>query len=283
MRFIKPMLAQKMKAKNTIEDYMLASWGMQLKIDGHRRMFRVQSGVVVAWSRLLNQVEWPLHILRILRELPDGVYDAEAYIPDGQATDVKRLDRQQDLRCAIFDVLEENSQDITEAPYIDRHRLICELLEDDGEYEGAVHVPKLAMVERGGIEEIMADGLEGVVIKDLLSSYQPGKRAKTWVKVKRSNWADVKVLSFEEGKLGPHSVLKCEDKDGQKVDVKARNDLWRECFAFYADEFIGETLLIRYETRATEGGYRHPCAVSFVDTQVPLELTESPRYSKLFE
>ena len=268
-----------MSSKNSIGDYENAAWGMQLKYDGHRRITRVQNGEVDAWSRLLNPAQWPDHIVHLLRLLPNGVYDAEAYIPGGQATDVKRLDRSEDMFCAIFDVLELDNFSCCNCTYGYRNDTLRNMVEAAtvsayGQLPSAVnlfpvHVPVLYPVLADTLDNFWSNGHEGVVIKRMTSVYEPGRRSPNWVKMKRSCTCDVTVTGFGPGKLGDHSIIHCIDDAGQIVDVKTRNDMWRAVFKENWALFIGGRLRIRYETRATEGGYRHPGAIIFHVNSLP--------------
>lgn len=275
MLYVKPMLAQKMNKRKTLDDYTNERWGMQLKIDGHRRLTWVRDGIVSAYSRLLNPVAWPQHIVQRLSTLPNGLYDAEAFILGGQATDVKRLDLQDKLHCAVFDIIMRHNEEV-DACYSDRHDWLQEQIPTRGHGDNlpAVHVPELYTVGQDGIDAFLSQDLEGVVLKRLASSYQAGRRSPDWVKVKRSSFADVTLIGFKAGLLGEHSILQGVDSCGVYVDVKARNDTWRKHFGIYTDRFIGMTLRIRYETRATAGGYRHPVAIGFVNLpdELPREM-----------
>jgi DNA ligase-1 len=95
-----------------------------------------------------------------------------------------------------FDLLHINGTDLMEATLAERGRALEELV-------GSQRIPGstadgLADVERVFAEAVDA-GHEGIVVKDMRSTYQAGRRNKNWRKVKPVHTLDLVVIAVEWG------------------------------------------------------------------------------------
>jgi bifunctional non-homologous end joining protein LigD len=81
----------------------------------------------------------------------------------------------------IFDLLWLDGNDLTALPYLDRRRILTELVEDDETWRVPTH-----HVGDGGVlfQHAKDNGLEGLIAKRVDSPYVPGKRSPNWRKVK---------------------------------------------------------------------------------------------------
>jgi hypothetical protein len=97
----------------------------------------------------------------------------------------------------LFDLLWLDGHSLMELPYEERHRRLGEL----GLGEGSLQTPDY-LVGQGGalLEAATQQGLEGVVAKHLDSSYQPGRRSGSWIKVKRPGRQEFVVGGWLAGK-----------------------------------------------------------------------------------
>lgn len=107
----------------------------------------------------------------------------------------------------------------------------------------------------------VADGFEGVMIKDTESAYQQGKRSSAWLKVKAIDSEDCPIVSVHEGKgrlagtMG-HVVV---EHNGVLVRVgggftdEQRAEIWQN-----RDTVIGSFLEVSFQNITPEGSFRHP-------------------------
>jgi DNA ligase-1 len=97
----------------------------------------------------------------------------------------------------FFDCLHLDGDDILDAPYSERVEALARAVPD------TIRVPR---AELGGaddaqrfLEDALAHGHEGVVVKALDAPYEAGRRGAAWVKVKRATTLDLVVLAAEWG------------------------------------------------------------------------------------
>jgi len=81
----------------------------------------------------------------------------------------------------IFDLLALDSVDATGLPYVERRRLLSELIEPGPRWLVPAH-----RVGDGAalLDVVRARGMEGIMAKRLDSSYRPGRRSGAWIKIK---------------------------------------------------------------------------------------------------
>jgi bifunctional non-homologous end joining protein LigD len=81
----------------------------------------------------------------------------------------------------IFDLLHLGGHDLFDLPYLERRRLLLELVEEDG----AWRVPPHHVGDGEALYTVAEEqGLEGLVAKRVDSRYLPGGRSRSWIKVK---------------------------------------------------------------------------------------------------
>jgi bifunctional non-homologous end joining protein LigD len=190
-----PMLAK--LAKLPASD---RGWASEVKWDGVRAIAYSRPGRLTLQSRNLRDVtaQYP-EVRRLSRQLGavDAVLDGElvAFDDDGlpsferlqqriHQTDknvVRRRMKSHPVTYVVFDLLYLDGRDLSSEPYA-RRRELLEGLELAGE---SWQTPAYSS---GHAKELLAasakQGLEGIVLKRLDSSYVPGKRGGAWLKVK---------------------------------------------------------------------------------------------------
>lgn len=262
---VQPMLASALKEGQSLADFNAREWVMEEKYDGHRLIVRKSERTLGAWSRQGNIRQLPPHLLRAVLCLPSGVYDGELIIPGGTSTDVTAKDKQAQARLVLFDMLAVGDElhPATDRSGLERRSLLLT----------AVHpgVPEVITVSRQmeptmvNLRAIWEAGGEGAIVKRNTATYTPGRRSLHWVKFKKLEAAEVRVVGFEAGRLGPHAVILCEDAAGVPVKVKSLNDDWRATFSLNASSFLGRRLVIAYQEKTRDGRYRHPMADHFLE------------------
>jgi bifunctional non-homologous end joining protein LigD len=213
-------------------------WAVEVKWDGIRAIAYCQPGRVQLQTRNLNDVtvQYP-EVRRISRALGahDAVLDGEIVAFDGHGrpsfermqqrihnTDenvIRRRMKTHPVVYVIFDLLYLDGEDLTGEPYT-RRRELLEGLELKGD---AWQTPSYAI---GHAEELLAaskeQGLEGVMLKRADSTYSPGKRNGTWLKVKNVSRQEMVIGGWTPGEgrrkehLGALLVGYFEDRDGGK-------------------------------------------------------------------
>lgn len=268
--FVQPMLASPCADTPLEEVSDPKHYIMEEKFDGHRLIVRVDRvptsqelyGEVAAWSRQGNERALNSRLRHELSMLPEGTYDGELIIPGGTSTDVTALDKLENAEFRVFDMLKVCGWSIMDLPYVRRREYLLTALQNQ-EIHSPVQAAAIYEVNHYTLTSIWARGGEGVIVKNVHSTYTPGARSKEWIKYKKLESAVLTVIGFEAGLLGPHSKIKLQHADGTEITVKTLNDHWRAVFATRSEEFIGVQLNIEHQGRTRDGKFRHPMADHF--------------------
>ncbi|MCZ4077204.1 ATP-dependent DNA ligase [Rhodococcus sp. H36-A4] len=188
---IAPMLA----TAGDITDLADGEWAFEGKWDGFRVIARCAHGEMKLVSRAGNDLTARFPSLStVADELADHdvILDGEAVVFDTDGiTSFELLQNSsgREVRFIAFDLLNLDGTSLVKKKYSDRRRLL-ELLTTGLE---SVLVPEqLTGTAEEALAESVRRGWEGVVAKRTDSIYQPGKRAKTWIKTK--NWRTQEVV-----------------------------------------------------------------------------------------
>lgn len=264
---LKPMLADAMKEHQTLDDFTGPEWIMEEKYDGHRLLVYIGTGApdsiqVDAWSRPGHdrpaaRRALPTMLERELAKLPHGVYDGELYIPGGTSSDVVRLDRQEDLRFVLFDVLRYQGES-TMSARLDSRRLLLEHAHRAIDNKGLVRIAGQVPVSLFGVKFIWEHGGEGAILKRLSSTYRSGFRTPDWIKVKQIAAAEFTITGFAEGKSGPCSVFKLRHDDGRETTCKVLTNAILNAVHANPSKYIGQRITISYMGFTKSGLWRHP-------------------------
>jgi bifunctional non-homologous end joining protein LigD len=214
-------------------------WAVEVKWDGIRAIAYCRPGRVELQTRNLNDVsaQYP-EVRRISRALGahDAVLDGElvAFDENGKPsferlqqrihnTDenvVRRRMKTHPVVYVVFDLLYLDGEDLTCEPYT-RRRELLEGLELTGD---AWQTPGYSV---GQAKELLAaskeQGLEGVMLKRLDSTYSPGKRTGAWLKVKNVSRQEMVIGGWTPGEgrrkehLGALLVGYFEREGGKQV------------------------------------------------------------------
>lgn len=191
-------------------------WVFEPKWDGVRVLAHVGRGSVRLMSRNGNDVSAAYPELDVLADVfGDGtIVDGEVVAFDAGRPSFERLQSRMHVRRAssvrslmadtpvvfmAFDVVALDGRSLASEPLEERRRLL----------EGAVvpgpHLQLSPQVEAAGIAlfaATAAQGLEGVVAKRKGSRYEPGRRSRSWVKIKVVHQVDVVVVGWRPGSGG---------------------------------------------------------------------------------
>lgn len=107
-----------------------------------------------------------------------GLLQQRMHIAD--AAEANRRSMEVPVAYVVFDLLHLDGHDLTGLPLADRRRLLDQVLDPGPRWRcSPLHDDGPALLEAA-----TEQGLEGVVAKRLDSRYEPGKRTRTWLKVK---------------------------------------------------------------------------------------------------
>lgn len=190
-------------------------WAYEVKWDGMRIVAWVADGAVRLQSTNLRDVTISFPELAALADVFDGrpvVLDGEVialdergvpsfsalqhrmHIADARTAAIRASE--QPISYAVFDLLAYDGNDAIELAYLDRRRLLRQVVDDTGTW----HVPSHHL---GGGADLLAavdaQGLEGVIAKRLDSRYQPGARSAAWRKIKVRRHQEMVVGGWAPG------------------------------------------------------------------------------------
>ncbi len=115
----------------------------------------------------------------------------------GSRRGVEELRAEIPLSCFFFDALHLDGEDLIDRPQAARFEALRERVPPD------LVVPRTEAATdaeaRPFLEETLARGHEGVMVKALDAPYEAGRRGASWLKVKRAHTLDLVVLAAEWG------------------------------------------------------------------------------------
>jgi DNA ligase-1 len=213
LRPLQPMLAQ---TAESIGDAMtrIHPAAVEWKLDGARIQVHRLGQEVRAFTRNLADVTGRVpEVAEAVRSLPVDavVLDGEAIAlrPEGrphrfQVTMSRfgtRLEAQArgmaQLSAFFFDCLHLDGDDLVDRPGTERIAALASRLPD------RLRVPRIETGDTGEAERFLDDALarghEGVMVKALDAPYEAGRRGSGWLKVKRAHTLDLVVLAAEWG------------------------------------------------------------------------------------
>ena len=200
-------------------------WAFEMKWDGVRAVAYLAGGRVRLLSRkgrdesaAYPDVVEPLSRLDVGSAVLDGevvVTDASGRPDFGllqnrinltRGTDIERAAKRWPAQLMVFDVLELDGESLLQRPYAERRALLEGLgLDDLGE---RVHVPPVFEGDLEAARRISRQlRLEGVVAKRTDSVYAPGRRGRTWLKIKNFLTQEVVIGGWRPGQGGRSSTF----------------------------------------------------------------------------
>ncbi|WP_020107120.1 ATP-dependent DNA ligase [Nocardia sp. 348MFTsu5.1] len=207
LRDPRPMLA----TDETIEHLTDDKWAFEGKWDGYRILLRYIDGKLQLTSRSgIDMTKDFPQIHRVTDDLGllDVVLDGEVVVFDEQGrTNFTQLAGRSnaddlDVKLLLFDILYLNGSSLLKLKWEDRRGLLEEIAKAFSS-DAPVQLPPLLSGPGSDAVAVSRDrGWEGVVAKRRDSTYQQGRRSKTWLKQK--NWSDIEVVigGWRPGKGG---------------------------------------------------------------------------------
>jgi DNA ligase-1 len=239
------------------------------KLDGIRVQVHRDGDEVRVYTRSLDEITGRLpEVVNAVRALPHArlVLDGEvlALRDDGRpevfqavasrtmsSLDVPAAEQRLPLRPFFFDVLHADGRDFLDVPLHERAAAMEALLPAE------LVVPRVVAGSAEEVEDVfagwVAQGFEGVVVKNLDAPYAAGRRDSAWVKLKPRHTFDLVVTAVEWGhgrREGWLSNLHLAARDPERGFVmlgKTFKGLTDETLRWQTEHFLG------LETRRTRG------------------------------
>jgi DNA ligase-1 len=211
-----PMLAEIADDFAVVLDAHGGRTALEYKYDGARIQLHGDGDRVRVWTRRLSDVTRSLpDVVEIARRDITGVpfiLDGEVVALDGSGRPlpfqelmrrfrrvhgVEALVREMPLALHFFDCLMADGRSLIDEPYARRWEALAQLT--SGRYlaeRRIVTTPEEAAAFR---DAALAAGHEGVMAKDLASTYEPGGRGKRWFKVKAAETVDCVIVAVDRG------------------------------------------------------------------------------------
>jgi DNA ligase-1 len=265
------MLAQPLATPAALVAALPTPFAVEDKYDGIRAQAHVGPDRTALISRTLDDVtvSYP-EVAAALRALPPGlVLDGEIVALETDPVEriasfrtlQQRLGRKRPnadliarvpVAYVVFDLLAADGALVIDEPYRDRRRRLATLpLPEPTIRIAPTNLASAADAVEVAFAAARAAGNEGLVAKDPGAPYTPGRRGKTWIKLKRPlATLDVVVTAVERGHGRRHEVLsdytfavRAGDDDPTLLDVgKAYNGLTDAEIAAFTARFESLTI-----------------------------------------
>ena len=209
---IRPMLAERVRTAEEALERMDGRAAVEYKLDGERIQVHKGKGKVELFSRRLEKItdHYP-DVAEAIKSIKteEAILEAEV-VAINPLTDeflpfqeLMHRRRKYDIKQAIenypvvmnfFDVLYMDGDDKTSLTYLQRRKLIKKIIQGSRNEKTRL-VPQIIVEKSEQIDKFMAsaieNGCEGLMIKQLKSTYRAGNREFAWVKLKREYRSDL--------------------------------------------------------------------------------------------
>jgi DNA ligase 1 len=203
---VRPMLAERMESSEAIIEQMDGLASAEYKLDGERvQAHKTIDGTVTLFSRRQEIItDQYSDVVKGLSSLPAKQFIVEGevvaidstgkYLPFQELMhrrrkyDLEAAQKQYPVVLNLFDVLLVEKVPMINEPYEIRRSRLEKLFEKSKTKHNMMLVPASAVKDSSQIdslmEESLAAGCEGLVVKDLKSTYKAGARGYAWIKFK---------------------------------------------------------------------------------------------------
>ncbi len=201
--FIKPMLATASEIPFNDED-----WVFEIKWDGYRAITEKTGKNIRFYSRNgLSFTELYPEVAEELKKIKkDCVLDGEIVVlneegkPSFQKLQQFDEDRSLPILYYVFDCLRYDGKDITDLSLLERKKYAEKAIPKSNIILYSDHIEKEG--EKFFNEIIKIDGLEGMMAKRAESTYDEGRRTKSWLKIKLVNTQEAVIAGYTAPREG---------------------------------------------------------------------------------
>jgi bifunctional non-homologous end joining protein LigD len=186
-----------------------AGWSYEVKFDGYRTLALKDGERVKLLSRNLKDATklYPTIAREVARLRAESVLlDGEVVAVDEEWRPSFQALHHQAAHTVVyyaFDVLHLDGRDLTSTPLDERRELLAKVLKGSRLLRSEPLPGTPEQIEKA-VRELH---LEGVVAKRIASRYEPGKRSRSWVKVKFNRRQEFVVGGFKPNGGGFESLL----------------------------------------------------------------------------
>ena len=208
---IRPMLADRIKSgEDTVKKFQ-GKFAVEYKLDGERAQIHKQKDTIVIFSRSLENItSYYPDIVEKISELitsDDVILEAEVVAMNNDSGDflpfqeLMHRRRKYEIDEAVekypitvnfFDVLFSDGKNCMELNYEDRRKLLERIIKEN---DFARLIPMSIISSEEQILEVLENsinsGCEGLMLKELNSTYRAGIRGSNWLKLKREYQNDL--------------------------------------------------------------------------------------------
>jgi DNA ligase D-like protein (predicted ligase)/DNA ligase D-like protein (predicted polymerase)/DNA ligase D-like protein (predicted 3'-phosphoesterase) len=207
---IEPMLARTAHKPPDSEDYVY-----EVKWDGIRAMISVDEGEIRIHGR--NRMDITKQFPELL--IPEQAFRATSALFDGEIVcldadgkpdfrnviqrmqqktggGIERAKAKHPAVCYVFDCLYLDGRAVVNEPLTRRREWLQDAIKKDSAYRVS------EFVEEGApfFEAVKQMGLEGIMAKQRHSTYLPGKRSESWLKIKTRQTLECAIIGYTRGK-----------------------------------------------------------------------------------
>jgi bifunctional non-homologous end joining protein LigD len=207
VRDMAPMLA----TLGSVDGLTDSEWAFEGKWDGYRLLLEADHGRMCLQSRSGRDVTGEYAGLQdVVDALADhhAILDGEVVALDGEGvpsfSEMQNRARATRIQFWAFDVLNLDGRSLLRAKYRDRRRVLEALAAG---VDGLIIQDLLPGDGRAAMEYSRKQRWEGVVAKRWDSTYQPGRRSRSWIKAKNWNTQEVVIGGWREGTGGRTSQI----------------------------------------------------------------------------
>lgn len=249
----------------------------QPKLDGHRCIAVIQNGQATLWSRTRKLITGVPHIAHQL-EAAFPTDDGSRLVLDGELYNHDYHDRFEELTSFIrsatpkpgHEVVQYWVYDVIEPDSFDERVSFLRVCRAENTATSIVFVdtPTVededAMIELFG--EYVAEGFEGLMVRNAAGLYKIGGRSYDLQKVKTMQDDEFPLVAIEEGrgKMMGKAVFHCAVPSGETFKCKLVGRL--DDLAQYLqepDKWIGRMVTVQYQNLSATGIPRFPVALRF--------------------
>ena len=202
---IRPMLAERVKSPEEAHEKMGDVFAAEYKLDGERVQLHLQGEKIILYSRSLENITsyYPDIVEKIPKSLNarEVILEAEAVAINEDTGEflafqelmhrrrkykVAKAVSQYPITINFFDVMYADGKSCLDLSYRERRKILEKIVKED---EFARLVPMTFVKTNNEVEDVLENaitaGCEGLMLKQLDSSYRAGARASNWLKLKR--------------------------------------------------------------------------------------------------
>jgi len=208
---IRPMLADRIRSEEDTVKKFQDDFAVEYKLDGERAQIHKQKDTIMIFSRSLENITsyYPDIVEKISKLIisDNVILEAEVVAMNSNSGDflpfqeLMHRRRKYEIDDAVtkypitvnfFDVLFSDEKNCMDMEYIERRRLLEKIIKED---EFARLIPMSIINSKEQVLEVLENsinsGCEGLMLKQLNSTYRAGIRGSNWLKLKREYQNDL--------------------------------------------------------------------------------------------